>query len=81
MLEAAAQLCSFYSGRVMSVPSFLGFAAIDGVRFRGVVVPGQTMLLIAREKVVTPTRCQFDTQGVVEGKLTFEATILGVRIR
>jgi 3-hydroxyacyl-[acyl-carrier-protein] dehydratase len=81
MLEAAAQLCSFYTSKVIPEKAFLGFAAIDHVRFRGTVVPGQRMLFIAGERMLTPSRCQFDTQGVVDGKLVFEATILGLRIR
>jgi 3-hydroxyacyl-[acyl-carrier-protein] dehydratase len=81
MLEAAAQLCSFYCGKVVEAQGFLGFAGIDEVRFRGVVTPGQRMLIAGVPLVLTPTRCQFETQGVVAGKVVFDATILGVRIR
>ena len=81
MLEAAAQLCSFYCGVVVPGDGFLGFGAIDEVRFRGTVGPGAKMILLGSEKVLTPSRCLFDTQGVVNGKLVFEATILGLRIR
>jgi 3-hydroxyacyl-[acyl-carrier-protein] dehydratase len=80
MLEAAAQLCSFYCGKVVNDPAFLGFGAIDGVRFRGVVQPGERLILLGSEKVLTGTRCQFVTQGVVGDRLVFEATILGLRI-
>lgn len=81
MLEAAAQLCSFYSGKVVEGHGFLGFAGIDGARFRGVVTPGQRMLIVGVPLVLTPSRCQFETQGVVDGRVVFDATILGVRIR
>lgn len=80
MLEASAQLCSFYCGRFISNQGFFGFAAIDGVRFRGVVTPGHRLILIARGKTVTPSRSQFDAQGVVDGRLVFEASILGLRL-
>ena len=81
MLEAAAQLCSFYCGTVVGGEGFLGFGAINDVRFRGTVVPGERMLLLGQEKVLTPSRCLFETQGVVDGKLIFEAEILGIRIK
>lgn len=81
MLEAAAQLCSFYCGTVLGGDGFLGFGAIDGVRFRGTVSTGEKMVLLGRERVLTPSRCLFDTQGVVDGKLVFEASILGIRIK
>jgi 3-hydroxyacyl-[acyl-carrier-protein] dehydratase len=80
MLEAAAQLCSFYCGKFVENTGFYGFGGIDDVRFRGVVGPGDRMLLIARGKVVTPSRSQFQTQGVVNGRLVFGATILGLRV-
>jgi 3-hydroxyacyl-[acyl-carrier-protein] dehydratase len=81
MLEAAAQLCSFYCGNVVSGEGFLGFGAIDKVRFRGTVAPGERMILLGVERVLTPSRCLFDTQGVVDGKVVFEASILGLRIK
>ena len=81
MLEAAAQLCSFYCGIVVPGEGFLGFGAIDNVRFRGTVNPGERLVLIGSEKVLTPSRCLFETQGAVDGKLVFQADILGIRIK
>jgi 3-hydroxyacyl-[acyl-carrier-protein] dehydratase len=81
MLEAAAQLCSFYIGRHVSNDGFFGFGGIDEVRFRGVVQPGDRLVLIARGITVGLNRSQFATQGVVDGKLVFEAKLLGLRIR
>ena len=80
MLEAAAQLCSFYWGKVVGTKEFLGFAGIDGVRFRGLVTPGKRMLIVAVPQAISVSRCQFQTQGVVDGKVVFDATILGVKI-
>jgi len=81
MLEAAAQLCSFYCGNVVGGEGFLGFGAIDEVRFRGTVTPGERLVLMGREKVLTPSRCLFETQGAVNGKVVFGANILGIRIK
>jgi 3-hydroxyacyl-[acyl-carrier-protein] dehydratase len=80
MLEAAAQLCSFYCGKEFPGDGFLGFGGIDEVRFRGIVRPGERLFLVACGKVTTPNRCQFATQGIVGGKLVFEANILGLRL-
>jgi 3-hydroxyacyl-[acyl-carrier-protein] dehydratase len=81
MLEAAAQLCSFYCGKVVPAAGFLGFGGIDKVRFRGTVNPPGKMILVGSEKVLTPSRCLFATQAFLNDKLIFEATILGLRIR
>ena len=81
MLESAAQLCAFYCGKVMPSEGFLGFAGIDEVRYRGPVTPGQRLLILGLEKTLTPSRCLFATQGVVGGRVVFEATILGLRIK
>lgn len=81
MLEAAAQMCSFYCGHVVPGDGFLGFGAIDKVRYRGTVRPGQTLILLGIERTLTPSRCLFDTQGIVDGKVVFEASILGIRIK
>ncbi len=80
MLECAAQLCAFYCGKYVSPEGIFGFASIDGVRFRGLVTPGQRLVLVAKGRVVNPHRSQFDTQGFVDGKMVFEGTILGLRI-
>jgi len=80
MLEAAAQLCSFYCGKEFPGDGFLGFGGIDEVRFRGIVRPGERLFLVASGKVTTPNRCQFATQGIVSGRLVFEANILGLRL-
>ena len=81
MLESAAQVCSFYSGMVGEGRGVPRARRHGWVRFRGVVRPGEKLYILGSERVLTPSRCQFDTQGVVNGKVVFEATILGLRIR
>jgi len=81
MLESAAQLCSFYCGKALPSEGILVFGAIDEVRFRGVVTPGEKMILVGQGKTVTPSRSVFATQGIVDGRLVLEATILGLRLR
>ena len=78
MLEAAAQLCTYYYKKTTKDDRFLGFGGIDKVKFRGKVVPGDKLILIAKNKELRSRRAVFDTQGVVDGKLVFEGVIIGM---
>ena len=82
MCESAAQLCSFYY--MKSLPEaedrFLGFGGMQDVKFRGVVVPGDKLVLIARSIEMKERRAIFDTQGLVNGKMVFQARIIGMPV-
>jgi len=80
MIEAAAQMCSVYFKTVKRDPRFLGFGGVDGVKFRGQVVPGDRLLLLGRAVEIRSRRAVFDTQGVVGNRLVFEARITGMPI-
>ncbi len=78
MLEAAAQLCTYYYKKATQDDRFLGFGGIDKVKFRGKVVPGDKLILIAKNKELRSRRAIFDTQGVVGKNLVFEGVIIGM---
>ncbi len=82
MIESAAQLCSYFIRRIYDPVEygerFFGFGGIDAVKFRGVVFPGQSLLVLGRQAELRPRRAVFDTQGFVEGKMVFEARITGM---
>ena len=81
MLEAAAQLCSFYYLKhFVDEKRFFGFGGVDQVKFRGTVVPGDRFIIIARGDQLYSRRSVFFCQGVVNGRLVFEAVITGVAI-
>ena len=80
MIEAAAQMSSLYYKKVQQDPRFLGFGGVDGVKFRGQVVPGDRLLLLGRAVEIRSRRAVFDTQGVVDDRLVFEARITGMPI-
>jgi 3-hydroxyacyl-[acyl-carrier-protein] dehydratase len=81
MLEAAAQLGSFFCGKYYEDDQrFFGFGAIDGVKFRGSVVPGDRLCLICNAVKLSPRRAVLYTQGVVGDKLVFEAHLTGLAI-
>ena len=82
MLEAGAQLATFmYKVLTGEDPNrFMGFGGLENVRFRGVVVPGDRLILIAHLVEARSRRCTFDVQGVVNGKLVFESRVLGLPV-
>ena len=80
MIEAAAQLCSVAHTRLGRTKGFLGFTRCDEVVFRGQVVPGDTFRILTREVSYNPRRFVSQTQGLVDGKLVFEAKITGMAI-
>ncbi|MBM4049624.1 MAG: beta-hydroxyacyl-ACP dehydratase [Planctomycetes bacterium] len=80
MVEAAAQLCTYYFKRVFPESGFVGFGGIDAVKFRGTVVPGDKLILIARNIELRARRTTFETQGVVNGRLVYEGIIVGMPV-
>lgn len=78
MLECAAQLCAFYYNKHFEDDRFVGFGGVDKVRFRGTVVPGDRLIMVAKGLRVTPRMSVFATQGFVKDRLVFEAEITGV---
>lgn len=78
MIEAAAQLCSVMRAVRYGDGKFLGFARCDDVAFRGQVLPGDTLYLLGREISNKGRRHISLAQGVVDGKLVFEASITGL---
>ena len=80
MIEAAAQMSSLYYKRVTGDARFLGFGGVDAVKFRGQVAPGDRLLLLGQVVEIRPRRAVFDTQGVVQDRLVFEARITGMPI-
>lgn len=78
MIEAAAQMCSLYFGLVEKGDRFIGFGGVDEVKFRGQVVPGQKLVMLGKLVDLRPRRAIFDTQGVVDGSMVFQAKITGM---
>jgi len=78
MCECAAQVCSFYYGRTVGTDRFLGFGGLHEVKFRGPVTPGDRLIMIVKCVEVRSRLAQFRTQGVVNGRLVFEGTVIGV---
>lgn len=81
MIETAAQLASYlYTTYFAKSGQFLGFTAVDNVKFRGVVEPPCRFYVVGRATQVKPRRVVCDTQGFVNGTLVFEGTITGMPV-
>ncbi|ODS32232.1 MAG: 3R-hydroxymyristoyl ACP dehydrase [Candidatus Scalindua rubra] len=80
MVEAAAQLCTYYYKRILQDDRFLGFGGIDKVKFRGKVIPGDKLIIIAKNTELRARRAVFDTQGITNSKLVFEGVIIGMAV-
>jgi 3-hydroxyacyl-[acyl-carrier-protein] dehydratase len=81
MIEAAAQLCSIQF-HFRSPPSdrFVGFTRCDETVFRGQVIPGDTLHLIAAEVSFNPRRFVSRAQGFVGDRLVFESKLTGMAV-
>lgn len=77
-LEAAAQLTAFMTRYVDGEPGFIAFGGVENCRFRGVVKPPSRFVLTARIIENRTRRVRSSTQGVIDGKLVFEAEIIGM---
>ena len=80
MIETAAQLVSYYAMTARPGGGFLGFAGIDGVKFRGSVTPGHRIIILGKMLELRPRRCVGATQAFVDGKMVFEGVITGMWI-
>lgn len=77
MIEAAAQLASFYARKFEKWDGFIGFSNADDIRFRAPVAPGCRLHIIGLKTWARHRRICCKIQGLVSGNLVFEATIVG----
>lgn len=78
MIETAAQLCGLFAHHSQVVKSFMGFGGVDGVKFRGAVVPPARFVVVGRAQDLRPRRVVCEMQGFVNGTMVFEGTITGM---
>jgi len=80
MVEAAAQLSSFFVKQIYELEGFIGFAGIDSAKFRSVVEPGQRLYLLGHITKFKRRKYICSAQGVVEGSMVFETVISGLQV-
>jgi 3-hydroxyacyl-[acyl-carrier-protein] dehydratase len=82
MLEAAAQMCSFFAHKYNLLGDVIvGFGGLEEVRFRDPVFPGDRLYLLCQMTKLRIGRmivCKF--QGVVRGSVVVEGILKGIPI-
>ena len=84
MIEAAAQLSSFFLKEIYREPGFIGFAGIESAKFRSVIEPDQRLYLLGQitsyKKKKRTTRVTMKVQGIVDNSMVFETIVSGMRV-
>lgn len=80
MVEAAAQLCSFFMKRIYGLTGFIGFSGIDNTKFRDTVIPGSRLFLLGHIHKVRSRQFSAKVQGVVDDKIVFDTVISGMKV-
>ena len=80
MVEAAAQLASFFVKQVYDVDGFVGFAGIESAKFRAIVEPGQKLYLLGCLTKFKRRKFDFSAQGLVGETMVFETLVSGLRV-
>jgi 3-hydroxyacyl-[acyl-carrier-protein] dehydratase len=80
MVEAAAQLSSFFVKYVYELEGFIGFAGIDSAKFRSIVEPGQRLYLLGHITKFKRRKYTCSIQGVVDDTMTFETIVSGLKV-
>jgi 3-hydroxyacyl-[acyl-carrier-protein] dehydratase len=79
MLEMAAQTCAVMA-KLLGNESFIAFGGVEECKFRETVVPPARLYILGVGRDYRPRRIVSDTQGVVDGKMIFEARITGLTL-
>jgi 3-hydroxyacyl-[acyl-carrier-protein] dehydratase len=80
MVEAAAQLSSFFVKQIYELVGFIGFAGIDSAKFRAVVEPGRRLYLLGHITKFKRRKYTCSVQGVVEDTMVFETVVSGMQV-
>jgi 3-hydroxyacyl-[acyl-carrier-protein] dehydratase len=82
MCEAAAQLASYYvviTGLLHG--DFIGFGGLEDVKFRGLVRPGDRLVLVGKGVRLDRRQTIFNVQGFVGTTMVFHGDVLGVPMK
>jgi 3-hydroxyacyl-[acyl-carrier-protein] dehydratase len=81
MLEMAAQTAAVLVKLLTGDrEAFVGFGGVDGCKFRDAVIPPAKLYLCCKLTEHRSRRFLAETQGVVNGRLAFEARITGLKM-
>ena len=80
MCEVAAQLASYYCTKFEMMDGVIGFGGLENVRFRGVVRPGDRLVIVARLLKFRRTLMTSEFQLFVDENLVCEGVLKGVAL-
>ena len=81
MIEAAAHLASLMATRFPEFQGkFLGMGGVNNAKFRETALPGARIYFLVVPLQIKPRRIICATQGIVDGRLIFEAEIRGMPV-
>ena len=80
MVEAAAQLSSFFVKYIYELEGFIGFAGIDSAKFRSIIEPGRRLHLLCHITKFRRRKYTCSVQGVVDGTMVFETVVSGLNV-
>lgn len=80
MVEAAAQLSSFFVKTIYKLEGFIGFAGIDSAKFRNTIGPGKRLYLLGRITKFKRRKYTCEVQGIADDKMVFEAVVSGMKV-
>ena len=80
MVEAAAQLSSFFVRHIYEMEGFIGFAGIEQTKFRSIVEPEKRLYLLCHITKFRRRKYTCSVQGVVDGTMVFETVVSGLNV-
>lgn len=80
MIEAGAQLASFYVKTVEQWKGFVGFGGVEDCKFRAQIAPGCRMLILGQKLWERHHRICCAIQGIVDGTIAFETNVVGTEM-
>jgi len=80
MIEAAAQLSSFFVKHIYQFQGFIGFAAVESAKFRAPVEPGERLYLLGHLTKFKQRKFTCSLQGVVRDTMVFETVVSGMKV-
>jgi len=80
MCEAAAQMACYFGKTLGYVDGLIAFAALDGVRFRGIVRPGDRFVIQIRQKKLRKKLMTAEFECYVGENLVCDGTLKGFAI-
>lgn len=80
MVEAAAQLSSFFVKQIYELEGFIGFAGIESAKFRSVIEPGKRLYLLGHLTTFKRRKYICSVQGIVDDAMVFDTVVSGMRV-